>query len=129
MSDSSSDSCSNSDDNLENSATVHTLSPPLSAYELLREENIKKNNSFLSELNIQTLKTVNKSKKYETLKKLPLRCAKFSKPTILEDRNSNNSDESEIEDAKWNYQRLSTAQQQEMSLTVLEKVGKLFVDR
>ena len=114
---------------MENIATVNTLSPPLSAYELLREENIKNNNSFLSELNIQTLKAVNKTKKNEPLKKLPLRCAKFSKPTIPEERNSNNSDDSEIEDAKWNYQTLSTAQEQEMSVTVLEKVGKLFLDR
>ncbi len=54
----------------------------------------------------------------------------LKQPFITTEENMNNWVDCEInEEARWDYQTLTSVQQQELSSSVLEKVGQLFVDR
>ncbi len=81
----------------------------------------------MSQLNIKTLAAADKNRQqvpHEASKKLLERKVKVSKQPAREENNSN-IDYSEVKELIWDYQ----TQQLELPSSVLEKVGKSFVDR
>ena len=98
----------------------------------MREDNIRRNNAFFLELNIENLAANKKNKQITTtqvFKKNAERRVKVSKQSVIEDKSNYSSDDSEIEDVGWDYRTLTDVQQQNLTLSVKEKVGKLFIDR
>ena len=136
---------------------MYDVQPPLSAYEKIREGNIKRNNAKLSELNIAPfVKTPRKRKakvakqpvttenndnteafdaEKQTINKIvkirPERKAKVAKLPVATDNNGSgsSSDDSDPQVPKWNYLALTDAQRGTLHSSVLAKVGESFIDR